>query len=455
MNSDTGWETSSIGRVARFIGSVRFAVPVLALAAVAMIVGTFVDSTVGTTAALSFVYASPWFITLMALICASLILSVAVRYPWQRKHVGFIIVHASLVALIAIGFFTMFTKEEGQVALDKNESSDRMMTKDRWIELVEHRDTGFAQLGYAVLDEGAAARSIAGGKPVEFSLTTPRAAEGEPEVTDTVVLREIWANCGEVTRVTNDGESPLHAVEVLVGTEGTVGDWVGEVRPTDRAPDMGGFVLRVMPTGQVWAPPASELSTVLLDADKAEHPIPEAGAPLGETGWTVTSVEHFERATIGADGMRERESGQPNPAVQLVLTHTDGSVERQIAFESLRDSPFLKQMAGQTASGWAITYRGESFAEPTLAVMRDADGTLTALYAGTDGTRESFAHDGLWPWRLTAAGGVVTVLQDFDNARAWTTLEQRPEADLNRPAVVVEAPGTGERVTARCNTPRR
>lgn len=453
MNSDTGWKSSLMGRVARFIGSVKFAVPILTLSAVAMIWGTWVDSTEDPGTAMREVYASWWFVSLMAMICASLILSVAVRYPWQRKHVGFIIVHASLVSLIAVGFFTMYTKVEGRIILDQGESSNRMMLNERWIELVEHRDSGFVQLDSAVLDDHIAG-AIAAEQPVEVYLTTPRPAEGEPEVTDMVVLREIWPNSEEVTMVTNDSETPLHAVQIAMAAGATTGDWVGEIASTERPPSLGKFAVRVVPTGQVWEPPSADgPTTVLVDAEKNEHPIPEAGSPLGAPGWTVTSVEYFARATIGAEGIREREAGQPNPAVQLVLTHEDGSVERQIAFESLRDSPFLKQLAGETTSGWAVTYRGESFAEPTLAVMRSEDGRVSAVYAGTDGTRESFEHDGAWPWQFTVAGSPVTIVQDFDRARPWRKLEERPEAESSSPAVVVEAPGTGERVTVRWNTP--
>lgn len=437
MSSHDGWKSTPAGRCARFVGGVKFAVPLLALAAAAMAWGTWVDSTEGRVAAASKVYGSWWFITLMLLICASLILSVAVRYPWRRKHVGFIIVHASMVALIAIGFYTMYTKVEGRIVLDEGESADRMLMDQRWVELVEHTDQGFQPLAYAVLDGG-----------VEIRLDNQ-----ESGVAERVKVEEVWANSEEASYILNDGQAPLHAVEIITAPGQAVGDWVGQMEATEPAARFEGFELRVVPTGQVWTPPTGGTRAVFLDAASTEWGIPEPGDSLADGGWTVTSVEFFERATIGAGGVTERENGPPNPAVRVVLTHTDGSVEQQMAFERFRDSPFTQQLEGATASGLSLTYRGEAFTEPTLAVMRDEDGRVHAVYAEPGGSTASYANDGTWPWAITVAGKPVTILQDFDRARLSKVLEERPGADPSSPAIVVSAPEGGERAILRWNTP--
>ncbi len=432
MTNHNGWKSTPVGQLACFIGSVKFAVPVLALTAAAMSWGTWVDSTVGREAAMGGVYGSWWFITLMVMICASLILSVAVRYPWQRKHVGFIIVHASMISLIGLGFFTMFTKVEGRIILDKGQASQQMQMDKKWVRLLSSNDRSAPVLDYTFID---------GTGKVEL---------GE----DTLYIKEIWANSEEVTKILNDSPTPLHAVEIITAPGQTVGDWVGQVDATQAAPTLGDFALRVMPTGETWTPPTDEPWAVYLDQAGAEHSIPNVGESLGESAWTVTSIEYFERATIGAGSViTERENGPPNPAVVLVLTHTYGSVEQQMAFERFRDSPFIQQLEGETTTGVSLTYRGEFFAEPTLAVMRDKDGRVHAVYAEPGAAIVSYQNNGEWPWEITVAGNEVKILQDITHARRSTTLEERPEAESSSPAIVVAASEDGETTVLRWRMP--
>jgi uncharacterized membrane protein YgcG len=160
MSTRSSWKSTPYGQVALYIGGVKFAVPALALAAIAMIWGTWIDSTVGRDIAFARVYGASWFVALMALICASLILSVAVRYPWRKKHIGFIIVHASLVSLIAIGFYTMRTKIEGRIILEEGRQERSMQLDKQWLQVVEHTsDGGVGAQGRGGGDGGGRARA--------------------------------------------------------------------------------------------------------------------------------------------------------------------------------------------------------------------------------------------------------------------------------------------------------
>ncbi len=437
MSSHTDWKSTPIGQLAQFIGSVKFAVPSLALSAIAMSWGTYVDSTIGRVAAMDKVYGSWWFIVLMACICASLILSVAVRYPWRRKHVGFIIVHASMISLIAIGFFTMYTKIEGRIVLDEGQSSGgKMLLDDRWIELLEPKGDGYAQIEHVVLDTQA--QLSLGGETLEIT--------------------EFWANSALTRKITNDNTQPLHAVQIITEPGQVEGDWAGQVESSSPAPMLNDFAIRVVATGQVWEPPVTTtegVRVILADESEIEQPLGNVGETFAESGWVLTEVEHFERALIGAGGaISERDSGPANKATRIVLTHTDGSVEQQVAFEKMRESPFPKLLEGETASGLMLTYRGETFTQPTLAVMRTEEGMITAIYAEPGGTIASYRHTGEWPWTISVAGKPVTIVQSFDRALASPVLEQRPVLgeSNNSPAIVVVSSG-GETASLRWNTP--
>lgn len=128
-------------------------------------------------------------------------ISVALRYPWKPKHTGFIIVHASLISLIIIGFYTMETKVEARVILEEGESSSIAILDDRWVELLDP----------PVRVSGRPPRHVlAGTKPIEFE-----DIDGLGDIEIDVI--DQWANSEEVTRVTNDGSNPFHAIEIAGG----------------------------------------------------------------------------------------------------------------------------------------------------------------------------------------------------------------------------------------------
>jgi hypothetical protein len=90
MKRSHAWHHTAFGNVACWLGSIQFAVPILIFVAVALGWGTYLESTQSARVAKSVVYGSMWFLILMGLVCVSLIFAVVTRYPWKRKHVGFI-----------------------------------------------------------------------------------------------------------------------------------------------------------------------------------------------------------------------------------------------------------------------------------------------------------------------------------------------------------------------------
>lgn len=418
------WKSTPLGKITRYIGSVRFAVPALALAAGSMIYGTWVESTQSRAAAAEIVYGSWWFVLLMTMICASLVLSVAVRYPWKRKHTGFIIVHASLISLIAIGFYTMRTKIEGQVVLAEGEASSIATLEDQWVELVSPTSS-------AVL----ARHRLTTDKPIRFD------TDGYQDLQIKIV--DQWDNSAEVTRVTNDGPRPFHAVEITGGPgawDADEGDWIGEIADTTPSipSELAPFGVRVVPAGEEW-PPAERPRAVLVDGDGNEYRLDAVGEPIGQTGWTLTSVQQFERATVRQEvGLIELESGPANPAARVVLTNADGVTEQQISFEKVRTEPFVVSAPDAAPSGIELRYQGPSFTGPTLAILRDTEGTVSAILAAPDeGTIERFENDGQWPWHLTVMDTPVSILRDFDHARASNVREKVPQQESNTPVLVV------------------
>ena len=84
----------------RFFGSLKLAVVVLLLLAMAIAAGTFLESHDNSRVAAQIVYRSWWFNGLLALLAVNVAAAALTRWPWKRKHVGFVITHAGIIILL-------------------------------------------------------------------------------------------------------------------------------------------------------------------------------------------------------------------------------------------------------------------------------------------------------------------------------------------------------------------
>ncbi|NEO25567.1 MAG: cytochrome c biogenesis protein ResB [Kamptonema sp. SIO4C4] len=89
-------------RIFGFLGSIKFAIPLLALITGILIWATFYESQVGSSTAQQTIYKSPWFGALMFLLATNLTISALSRYPWRTpRKIGFALTHLGLVVIIA------------------------------------------------------------------------------------------------------------------------------------------------------------------------------------------------------------------------------------------------------------------------------------------------------------------------------------------------------------------
>src|SRR5688572_16988882 len=100
MGSGASFIKSSIKKIYRFAGSLSLAVVViLALGAIAAW-GTIVESRYNAETAQKLVYYSLYMKLTMAFLVINLVVSVLHRYPWQKKHTGFIVTHAGIILIL-------------------------------------------------------------------------------------------------------------------------------------------------------------------------------------------------------------------------------------------------------------------------------------------------------------------------------------------------------------------
>ncbi len=103
---------SGIMKCVAKIGSIEFAILSMLTLALSVAAGTLIDLSAGYERAHVGVYQAWWFDLLLLLICASLLASVAVRYPWHRNQLGFVLVHVSLAGMIISGLACSQLREE-------------------------------------------------------------------------------------------------------------------------------------------------------------------------------------------------------------------------------------------------------------------------------------------------------------------------------------------------------
>ncbi|NDC64510.1 MAG: hypothetical protein EBZ59_11130 [Planctomycetia bacterium] len=108
-----------------FFASLRFAVVLIALLAVVLGLGTFVESGFGTEAVKFGVWNTWWFTLLNALLAVSIFCAAAIRYPWKRHQTGFVVTHVGLLVLLAGCLLSQRGGIDAQIPLLEGERGSR------------------------------------------------------------------------------------------------------------------------------------------------------------------------------------------------------------------------------------------------------------------------------------------------------------------------------------------
>jgi cytochrome c-type biogenesis protein CcsB len=112
-----------------FLSSLKLAVILLVLLLIGLSVGTIVESRSGVEVAGRVVYYSWWFLFLQGLFALNVALSIADLFPWGKKRIGFLVLHASLLLVFAGSVVTYFFKTEGSLFLWEGESGYQIVER--------------------------------------------------------------------------------------------------------------------------------------------------------------------------------------------------------------------------------------------------------------------------------------------------------------------------------------
>lgn len=110
--------------VFRFLGSLKLGVVLLLISIGVLVPATIVDSAKGLDYARWLIYKSPWFIAFAMLMALNILMAMLLRFPWKRRHLGFLVCHLGLLILLAGSLMTFRMGIEGNLRLVEGQSAD-------------------------------------------------------------------------------------------------------------------------------------------------------------------------------------------------------------------------------------------------------------------------------------------------------------------------------------------
>jgi hypothetical protein len=152
--------------IIHWLGSMRLALVLLATIAIACAVATFAESSFSAEVARAAIYKAPWFIVWLCVLCVNLFAVTLTRWPWEKKHAGFIITHYGIITLLVGAMIGMNWGFEGNVTLRKNAPPTTRVTVNRSVLQVESPDEG----AFYVMPFDAATARLSEARPKVFQI---------------------------------------------------------------------------------------------------------------------------------------------------------------------------------------------------------------------------------------------------------------------------------------------
>lgn len=364
-------------RVIHWLGSLQLALILLASIAVACAVATFAESSFNTKVAQAYIYKAPWFVLWLGVLCVNLFAVTLTRWPWQKKHAGFIITHYGIITLLIGAMVGLHTGFEGNVTLHTDRAPVSRVTVNRSIIQVEspvdsalyimpfdaamvrpneRKPRVFAVPGTAlrILADGFSDNLIReqkliasdGGRPgVLLRFSSPRMGQTleMPLVLDGDKPRT--EDFFGLARVTWQEKLPPAKVAAAAETQMVFGRFAPIVQPEGKATGIG--VILSADGSKVTVSQPDGTSATYLRAEIMKKPV--------EAGSATVVVEGYWPDFEMKDGKPSSKSDQPkNPAALVRITEAGGGGDTKPAFLLAPDGDgvaYQLQRGGATNAG--------------------------------------------------------------------------------------------------------
>jgi hypothetical protein len=114
-----------------FLSSIRLAIPVILAMAVICAVGTITEARYDGEVAQQLVYRSPYMYGILGLLCVMLVAVMLDRWPWEKKHIGFIMAHVGIILTLGGALFTQIEGVDGTLILEPGQPQKFVTIKER------------------------------------------------------------------------------------------------------------------------------------------------------------------------------------------------------------------------------------------------------------------------------------------------------------------------------------
>ena len=108
-------------RVVKLLGSLAIAVPLLIIIAAVLAWGTIYEARFGTAAVQRVVYHAWWFQGLLAFLGVNLAVAALERYPWERRHLPFVLAHIGIILILFGGILGGRFGVDGQLVIPEGQ----------------------------------------------------------------------------------------------------------------------------------------------------------------------------------------------------------------------------------------------------------------------------------------------------------------------------------------------
>ncbi|MCO6435692.1 MAG: cytochrome c biogenesis protein ResB [Phycisphaerae bacterium] len=431
----------------KVVGSLWFAAVLLVMLMLAMACATIFESANGTPQAKFAFYQAPWFQALLLLFAVNVTAAALVRFPYSRKHVGFLLTHAGLVITVLGAWITYQFAVDANLGLVEGEASRKVMLRDVDTLTLTNRETGASQSVDLVSRDFHAFDKVQ-------NPSMPALALGDV----TVGVDTYLPNSTKTETLKND--NPRFNPAVLVELDG--GDQAGHSHGeqqtwllANQAKMLGmrPAAFRVMSSRAEWdrvrQPAASSgegadgvvhvaLGDVSYDIALAEALTGKVS--VGETPYSVQVLRYLPHANVGPNNTLINVSDRPeNPAIILELTGPKGTEERK-AFANFPD--FASMHGDSAAPEVKITFSAPSGASDAgttpIEIIAGPDGEMVARFTPESGpatVRDIALNEPIvTPW----PGTRIVVREYYPNARRdteVTQLDASPNSGVVRPAL--------------------
>ena len=126
--------------VYKFFISLKLAVFTLSSWAILTAIGTFVESKYNQELANKLIYNSLWMHIVLSLLAVNLVMVLIDRWPWKKRHTGFVLAHVGILIVMLGSFFTNYFGVDGSLRFKEGEKASSLSISDMEIKIYSSYD---------------------------------------------------------------------------------------------------------------------------------------------------------------------------------------------------------------------------------------------------------------------------------------------------------------------------